>query len=219
MNAMMEVLRESVAPVNLPFTLLLGLVVGYWLLVALGLVDLDDVGPEVGIDAGLEGGDAGVEHAGAFSSLLHFINIGEVPAMIVVSVLTLSAWTISLIANHYFNTGSLVLAAAFLMPNLLVSIIVTRYATKPFKAFFKALNSDHDAPKPVVGSTCTVVTSEANEHFGQAEIATKGAPLLIHVRTADNTVLKKGETGLVIRADNEKNIYTIIKVTPEKLEA
>ena len=47
-------------------------------------------------------GDGHVDgyHAGFLAQVLHFVNIGEVPVMIVLSVLTLGMWLFSLMANH-----------------------------------------------------------------------------------------------------------------------
>ena len=94
---MMEVLSESIWLVNLPFTILLGCVVLYWLMMCLGLVDFDtgadvamdasvdmDVDADVAVDADADvdmDSDAEVNseiHAGWFSPFLQFLNIGEV---------------------------------------------------------------------------------------------------------------------------------------------
>ena len=245
---MTEVISESVRLVNLPFTVLLGCVVGYWLLVSLGLVhfetgadaDLDtdmdvdahadvDVHADVDAHADVDGhveahADGGTEadahaEAGWLSSLFQFLNLGEVPLMIVVSFMALSLWLISLILNHYWNNGSVLCGLLFLVPNLILTCLITGVVTRPFRALFKALNREYEQHEPIVGRTCIVTTSEANAQFGQAEITTQGAPLLINVRTSEDAVLKKGESGLVIKEDKSKSVYTIIKVTADKLEA
>jgi hypothetical protein len=41
---------------------------------------------------------------------------------------------------------------------------------------------------------------------------------LINVRTSADEVLKKGDTGLVIKEDKDKGIYSVVKVTSENLE-
>jgi hypothetical protein len=155
---------------------------------------------------------------GWFSPLFHFLNVGEVPLMVVVSIITLSMWTLSLILNHYWNQGSMGLALLFLVPNLVATCVVTHFVTRPFKVLFKALNREYEQHQPIVGRTCTVTTSHATDDFGQAQIETKGAPIVINVRTTGDAVLSKGDTGLVIKEDKQKGIYTIVKVTAEKLE-
>jgi len=244
---MIEVLTESVQLANLPFTALLGAVVVYWLMVAVGFLHFDggaDAHADVGADgdfhaeasgdlhgdahvatdgdahAHADGDSHGGDHQGIgfLSHVLHFVNIGEVPVMIVVSVLSLWMWLFSMLANHYFTQGSILRALAFAVPNVALSMIATRYLTWPLKKFFAALNREYDEHKPLVGRTCTVMTGEVTGDFGQAQIDTKGAPLLVQVRASNGEALRKGETGLVVREDRGRNIYYVVKVTADKLE-
>lgn len=247
---MIEVLTESIRPANLPFTALLGAVVVYWLMVAVGFLHFDggaDAHAEVGVDGDVhadaggglhtDAGDAaaathadsgahangeshGGDHQGVglLSHILHFVNIGEVPVMIVVSVLSLWMWLFSMIANHYFSAGSMLWTLTFVVPNVGLSMVVTRYLTWPLKKFFVALNREYDEHKPLVGRTCLVLTGEVSGDFGQARIDTKGAPLLIQARAAGSEILRKGETGLVVREDRDRNLYYVVKVTADKLE-
>jgi hypothetical protein len=250
---MIEVLLESVRLVNLPFTLLLGIVVIYWLLVTVGLLDFDfhaDAGGDFQADGG--GADAhlpetDVHHSaelahstvegttdheaashkaahgsvgvGWFAHLLQFVNIGEVPVMIVLSVLALSLWISSMTVNHYLNNHSVLRALLFLGPILVISAVITRYATMPLKRIFALLNREQDEYKSLIGQSCIVTTSEITRDFGQAQIETRGAPLLINVRAAEEEPLRKGETALVVREDKQKNVYYVVKVTADKLEA
>jgi hypothetical protein len=84
---------ECLRPVNLPFTVLLGAVALYWLLVVFGLADTDLLDAEGGVDAGLDvgaegggdsggggGGDAG---GGFFRPISSFLALGEVPTTVV----------------------------------------------------------------------------------------------------------------------------------------
>lgn len=221
---MLEVLREAVAPVNLPFTLLLGLMVGYWLLVSIGLLDMDADGtPDLATDVHLPHG-GGASHAvdldaageglqGTIKSALQFLNVGNVPAMIVLSIMSLSFWTWSMVGNHYFNEGSAMRALVLFVPNLVLTVLLTKVATTPLKKLFQTLNREYEEHKPVVGRTCVITTNEVTDKFGQAQIDTSGAPLLINVRTYGETVLAKGESALIIKEDRETNIYTVAKLT------
>jgi hypothetical protein len=246
---MLEVLTESVLLANLPFTALLGAVVAYWLMVAIGFLHFDggadahaDIGGDADFHAEAPGDVHGDAHAGVdgdahadadadadahgaghqglgfLSHVLHFVNIGEVPVMIVVSVLSLWMWLFSMLATHYFSQGSILRALACAVPNVALSLVVTRYLTWPLKKFFGALNREYDEHQPLVGRTCTVMTGEVTGDFGQAQIETRGAPLLVQARASDGQPLRKGETGLVVREDKKKSIYYVVKVTADKLE-
>lgn len=214
---MQEVLTEAIRPLNLPFTVLLAVVAGYWLLVAFGMLGLDLEG-----DGDLGGHDGDLHHESAaeggwFSSVLHFVNIGEVPVTIVGSVFALCLWLGSMIANHYWTGGSLALGFAALAPNVVLSAVLTRYLTLPFKPLLRAMNREGDEHVPVVGRTCEIATSEANAQFGQARIETKGAPLLINVRVRNIVSLPRGATCLVVEEDKARSLYFVVPVTPEKL--
>lgn len=210
---MQELLAESLRPVNLPFTILLGGVIVYWLLVALGTVGID-LGADADTDADL-GSDGGGH--GALISIFEFLNLGEVPLTMVLSVYALCLWTFSMIANFYWAGESwgrtlIALAAIFV-----AGAIVTRYITLPFRPLMRALNSQGVKHIPVVGRTCQITTTEANSSFGQAQIETKGAPILINVRTMSEAPLPRGSTGLIVKSDPEKELYYIVEVSPDRL--
>jgi hypothetical protein len=224
---MLEFIYEALRPVNLPFTALLGMVTFYWLLVSLGALDFhSEPTVEVGHDADLQvdgAADPDVHHElstdgaggiqGAVKSVLQFLNFGNVPTMIVASIMALSLWTCSMLANHYLNDGSLLRGIALLLPNLIVTAIITKAATTPLKKLFAALNREYDEHKPVVGRTCTILTSEVTDSFGQAQIDTSGAPILINVRTYGGATFRKGEPALIIKEDKDSNIFTVAKLT------
>jgi hypothetical protein len=223
---MNELLHEAFRLINLPFTTLLILVVGYWLLVALGAVG--GPSPDADLDVG---GDAHIDHdvdidtmhhnveghhsahgqaeSSWWGNALKFINLGDVPAMVVLSVLILSMWAFGIIANAYWTGGSALLAGVFLVVNFFVSVVVTRYATFPLKPLFRILNKQYDESVKIIGQHCRIVTSEATPDFGQAEIKTGGSPLLIHVRTLNDAVLQRGDLAVVVREDEDRRIFFV----------
>lgn len=224
---MFEFLFEAFRPVNLLFTAMLGLITFYWILVSLGALDFDsepalDAGHagDLHVEAQAEAGhptdlphDAGSGLMGAFKSVLQFLNFGDVPSMIVVSIMVLSLWTFSMIGNHYFNDGSILRGLVLLAPNLVLTAIITKAATMPLKKLFNSLNREYEQHQPVVGRTCTIMTSEVTDRFGQAQIDTSGAPLLINVRTYGDATFARGETALIIKEDKESNLFTVAKLT------
>jgi hypothetical protein len=224
---MSELFSEAFRLVNLPFTILLILVVLYWLLVAIGALggpaadaDLDvhadaHLDHEVDIDTmhhHVEGHHSahGQPDGGSWwGNTLKFVNLGDVPVMVVLSVLILSLWCFGIVANAYWTGGSNLLALAFLVLNFVVSAFVTRYVTLPLKPVFRLLNKQYDEPVKIIGGHCRIVTSEATPDFGQAEITTGGVPLLIHVRTLNDAILRKGDLAVVVREDADRRVFFI----------
>ncbi len=205
---MSEVFEQAFRMVNLPFTVLLGLIVLYWLLVALGALDVhlfSDVDAHVEGDVHHE-----IDHdAGGATKFMDFVGIGDVPVMVIVSVLGLAMWLGSMLSNYYLTGGSQLFALAMLIPIFLVSVVVTRYVTMPLRPLFRLINKDRGAGEEVLGSVCLITTSEATPTFGQAEITRSGAPVLINVRTLGDAVLVKGARAAVVRSDSEKGVYYI----------
>jgi hypothetical protein len=228
---MVEFLTAAFAPVNVLFTVLL-LVLGlYWVLVILGVLEIDlfqidlsggeldvDVGADVDASTAVGGGQVGGVEPGIFHSVLHFFYIGEVPTMLLVSVMVLSLWAFSMLGNHWLNPeGSGAMAVAIFFGNLAVSTVVLKFVALPLRSVYFILNKDYNAPGDVVGKVCRVVTTRVTmEKMGQAEVATKGAPILLNVLAREGHVFKRGEEALVVERDVAKGTYRIAPVELER---
>jgi hypothetical protein len=215
MDSIFELLRVSLQPLNLPFSILLGLVVLYWLFVCLGFFSTD------GLDGDMEmSGDAdGLHSFGSLHSVLKFLHVGEAPLMAILSILVVCAWAFSVLANYYFNPGGAFgFGLLLLIPNLLVSLVLTRFLTKPLRVVFKLLSKDYDRHEKIVGQVCLITTGEVTERFGQGTVEIKGAPLVLQVRTSHGEILRRGDRGLIISEDKEKSCFHIIKYQEPKLE-
>jgi len=218
--AMQELLQAAVQVINLPWTILLGFVLLYWLLMIVGLFDFDtidghfdfhkDVHLSGDPDAG--GHDVPSNGGGWLHSVLHFLNLGDVPLMAVLSVLTLTCWTFSILANHHFNPEySLLWGGVLLIPNLLICLVLTHFVTLPLRVVFRKLNQDQDAKIEVIGQVAKVTSGEANATFGQATIDHEGVPITLNVRAPAGTVFHRGDRVLVIEEDREKHTYQVVK--------
>lgn len=229
MQSLLEVLSASVQLINLPFTIMLGAVLCYWLLVSLGMFDIESADSAVGVDMDMDmdmdvdtslGGDA-IGHGqglGLFHGIFQFLHAGEAPFMAVVSLLVVCLWAISVIGNYYFNPGeSWLIALGLLLPNLVISAVLTRLMAKPLRKAFKVLNTDYDKALPIVGQTCEILTSEVTRSFGQANVETKGAPLTIQVRVSGEETLHRGDRALVVSHDPQNHTYLVRKVQEPNL--
>jgi hypothetical protein len=224
---MLEFVTTAFAPANVLFTVLL-LVVGlYWIMVILGVLDLDlfhielpgaDLDADLDAGGGAEAGTAaeGVG-PGVFRSILHFLYVGEIPTMLLASIMVLSLWTFSMLGQHYLNRdGSAVMAVAIFVGDFAVSTVVLKFVALPLRRFYLLLNKDYNAPGDVVGRVCRVVTTQVSaETMGQAEVPTRGAPLLLNVRAREAHVFHKGEEALVVERDDAEGTYRIAPVNLE----
>lgn len=180
-----------------------------------------DVG-HADVDAGhadighADAGHADAAHVDGGGSLLlgalKFINVGEVPLMVVASFFIFTLWACTVIANHYLGgTLGAFVSIIMLVPNVIVSALVAKVVTTPFKMMFKHINAGIASAAKIVGNTCIIKTPDATETSGQAEMKTDSSPLLLNVRTKPGEALVKGDEALVVAHDPQRDIYTVVK--------
>jgi hypothetical protein len=175
------------------FTAALVVVVGFWLLVAIGAASTD------GFDA-----DADLDAWG----------MGGVPVTVAFSLLTAIAWFLSFSATALLApfapagvihelVGFAVLAGA-----LLLAWRMTRFFVRPLHRLFP------DEPGPsrqdFVGLTCTIRTGRVDAGFGQAEVAAPdGSTAVVQVRQNGSEPLTNGSTGLLYAYDEAGEFFWV----------
>jgi hypothetical protein len=228
---MIEVFQAAFSPVNLVVTVLLILNLIYWITVILGALDVDfldvelfdsglDAGPDVDVDMDVDAeGDLDLDMSqhSVLRSIMHFFYVGEVPIMLLSSILILSMWTLCMFGNHYFNPGSsFLLAVPVYAASLVGSLFICRIFAMPLKKVYDMFNKDYNAPRKVMGRICTVVTTSVSDKMGQAEVKTKGAPIVLNVVSDGERVFHKGDEAVIVGRDSEKGTYTIAPLDLEK---
>lgn len=187
----------------LPASILLGLVCLYWACVLLGAADFELFDFDLDTDLHAEGS---LSELGFMP--LRFLNLGRVPVMLWVSIFALGFWSLFWLINDE-QTSSM---AVVIFRNAGIALFATKVLTQPLRGKF-----EHAEPNPatgLIGQTCVITTSEANQSFGEASCATQGAPLTLTVRVADGA-LAKGERAEILDFSPEENIYLVRKVTSE----
>lgn len=216
---MVELIQAAFSPVNLVFTVLLILIVTYWVTVIIGVMDVElfDVDlPDGDVDLDAEG-NIDAEGSGMFRSILQFFYVGEVPIMLLFSILILSIWAMGMIGNHYFNPANLmILALPVYGVSLIASLFVCKVIAMPIKKFYDMFNKDYNAPRKTMGRICTVVTSTVSDQMGQAEVKTRGAPIILNVVSDSDHVFHKGDEAVIVAHDKERGIYKIAEINLEK---
>lgn len=224
---MQELYQESIRLINFPFSLVFLLVVLYWLLALIGILDHDTLDfcgdvdvdihggghatPDGHLDGHLDGHDSIMNHLG------RFLHVGDAPVTVILSLLITFMWSFSMLLNFYFNKGdSLLLGFGYLIPNFVVSITLTGIAVIPAAALFKKLNGNEIVKKDAVGELCEIITSQVDHESGQAEVKTGGAPITVNARTVSkDEILTKGQKAVVVRK-NDDGTY-LIKALEESL--
>ncbi|HVK21619.1 MAG TPA: hypothetical protein VM677_09700 [Actinokineospora sp.] len=169
------------------FTFLLVAVILYWLIVALGVSDVD----VVDIDA---------------------FGIGGVPLTVALSILVLTSWFAALVGTVLLSdTGgalATLLSIGVLLGALLIGLLITRLAMAPLRRLFP---DDNGASRgDFVGRTCVVRTGQVDTTFGQAEVtAADGSSAVIQVRKAGDDALGAGDTAVIYDYDPDGEFFWI----------
>lgn len=194
-----------------PATLLLLLICGYWVLVVVGALDLDflDIDFDFDLDADV---DASVLQFGFVP--MKWLNLGSVPTMLWGSVFALAAWTTSRLINSPVPHGSFdwMSDGQAILRDVGIAMLITKGVTQPLVGKFDVV--EPNKAETLIGSTCTVTTSEVTDSFGEAEFKTDASPLRLTVRVenehrAENEPLAKGDQALIVAFDSEKNTYLV----------
>ncbi|MCA9104730.1 MAG: DUF1449 family protein [Pirellulaceae bacterium] len=209
----MTFLELAFGGVMLPITVLLLLVVAYWIAVLIGAIGLDlfDVDIDTEIEGDLDGGVGHGENSGGFLiSSLKFFHFGEVPFMLLLSIFTLCWWVVTGIGAAFFASKFTGLwAIVWIGPCFLIGLLMTKGFLMPTSRFFRALDGSRTAQQKIVGSTCLVTSSEVTDKFGLAEVKIDGPPIIIDVRAENGAVSRKGDFAQVVEFNEVTRTYLI----------
>ncbi|NMG46550.1 ubiquinone biosynthesis protein [Azoarcus communis] len=186
------------------YSTLLGIVLCYWLLAMFGLVDFEHGGLEL---------DGDVGDIGTLASYLVAFGLGGVPFSVVVSLLTLIAWTLCSLAALWLlplvPTVPLRLAAgtAVLLGAFALALPITARAVRPMRRLFVTHGATTNAE--LVGQRCRILTNSVDERFGRAEVDSRGSTYNIRVVADTPNTLTRGASAIVIDYDPANARYRV----------
>lgn len=163
---------------------------------------------DVGIDGGIEtapgtafsGGSSTTGNDGVARQLFEFFHLGEIPLVIIATFFMLFFWVSTMVSNHYYNMDQqLIPSLIWLLPNLLISLVLTRIAMIPFVFIFKKPPPDDKSRKNLYGVVGEVISLEVTEKHGQIEIKLDGEPeMKLNAHCAPGKRLGKGDAAKII---------------------
>lgn len=205
---MKEIWHTALNPTCLPATLLLGVVLLYWILGLLGIAGSDDGGADSHDDASSDGGENWVgEITGA---MLRMLNAKGIPFMVVISILVIFLWG-CMVWGFMILPKSLPLFSLWLsLGSLVAALILTSIVAMPLKPLYEKIRFDDEPHIPVIGRVGKVRSNSISTTFGQVEIPDASGPMFINARLSeDHPDLEKGSEVIVISLDKEKLVYTV----------
>ena len=202
---MTELLQFAFAGVSIVPTLLLLFTLIYWIIVILGVIDVDSLDIDLDLDMDL---DADIE-IGGLATVLSFFNIGHMPLMIFVTFFSLPFWMLTLLTLDFLHIDSVLLGLLVLFPAAFVCLFIAKFLTIPIAKFYRKVRMETEAIKHIVGQLCVAKLPIGDRKTSQAEIKVNGTSVLINVRTRGGQQVAKGQQALVIELNEEDQIYFV----------
>lgn len=229
---MTELTNILFSEVNIILSILLIILILYWIATMIGGLDFEpdfdiDVDVDMDVDTGIEGGNMDFEDISNteinqedvvgkrrkplkwWQILLIYFNFVGLPFMFTFTFWIFIWWfctaMITSITGTYDNTIGFVIMLLAILP----SLILTKIITTPFKAFFKNLNKDGDAPIDYLGRKATLLSSISEDKMGNAEVKVNGDTLSIYVKSLTGDPLNYGASILIIKRSADRNFYFV----------
>lgn len=189
------------------FTILLLVVLGYWLLAILGAVDISIMDFEMDMDA----------DASALSNITAFmmrLGLHGVPVTIVISLIALIGWLICYYAAYFLQGLFSVSLVRYLvgipvfLGSLYAAIMLTALVIRPLRPLFKRI--EQQTIKRVMGQVAIVRSTLVNNLSGEATLADGGAGLILKVRTRGEQEFHRGDRVVLLEYVPEQYFYRVI---------
>ena len=229
---MTEFLTAILSFPTVVFTVMLIVIVLYWLMVIVGAIGVDvlHIGEAAGgkiegmLGGAVEGAASKIEGvvagkvegsmegavAGASSGFLAMLGFGKVPATVVISSLVLWSWALCLLAVKF--GASLGLPGwALQLPAPAVGVFLGGVLTGVLVRIASRFLVHHEPLRSggLVGKLCTVTTGRVDAGFGQAQFSEDGNVITIEVRCDPPNSLLRHAQAVILAYDPEHHIYTV----------
>ena len=208
-------------------TVLLAILLIYWVLAIVGLVDIGhnlDIGHhhfDIGhhhIDIGHHHIDhhAETHHDADIHSLAGYLvamGLGGVPFSIVATLLTFFTWLATALAHQYFiahvptQVLQILLGVLALVIAGAISIPISAMLIKPMRPLFVRHHARSN--RSLVGLNCRIVTQSVDEKFGRADVSDNGASLNIRVWAKSPNTLTKNSPAVILAYDEATQQYEV----------
>lgn len=197
------------------FTFVLSLVLLYWLVAVLGLIEIDVLDFDIPDADGMGGNsDSGMTNANALAGVMLRFGLHGVPVTVILSLISLFGWLICYYLVHFLmgivpqGFLSFIVGIPVFIASLYLSVLITAGIIKPLRPLFK--KTSQETIKRVLGQTAIVRTSRVDNGFGEAVLEDGGAGLLLKVRSIGDVTFEKGDRVALLEYDKEKNTYRVI---------
>lgn len=200
-------LHSALAFPTVLFSFLLCLALVYWLVAALGILELDTFGGDFAPNG------EGLELEGLAGLLLR-LGLGGVPVTLVLTLLVFFAWFASyfveLLLLRHLPLGwlryplGLAVAAAALLP----AVPLTGLLCRPLRRLFRKVEAP--TSRGLLGQIARVRSASVSPHFGEADLDDGGAGLILRIRAEVTENFKRGDRVVLLEYLEAEHAYRVI---------
>ena len=192
-------LTTSLGYPTLAWSIVLGGLLLFWLVAAVGILGLD------ALDIDLGDGEAG--------GMISRLGLDGLPSLLVLSVLAFFAWVITYFVQLFFlgplpNLLRYGLGTLVLVLSPIPAILLTAFVLRPLRRFVLRLRPAPQAS--LVGKVAVVRTPTVDAHQGMADLDDGGAGLILQVRQDDDVAIARGDRVVLLEHDAAANTYLVI---------
>ncbi|WP_373057575.1 hypothetical protein [Zunongwangia sp. H14] len=216
--------------VNLTLSILLILLLVYWLLTMVSGIDFDydvDIDVDVDADVGMEGGNMEFQEVSNaelnredvvgkriqplkwWQVFLIYFNFVGLPFMFTFTCFVFIWWFSTVLITALTVTYDNVLGFAILIIAFFASLFINKIFTSPFKGFFKNLNKDGDKAVDYIGRQGVLLSSISGDRMGNAEISVNGDSMSVYVKSLHGEALNYHDKILIIKQSADKNYFLV----------
>ena len=190
------------------FSFLLCLAILYWLVVAMGMLDVDL------LDFNFDGTEAGLSKAEGLGGLLLKVGFKDVPVTLLLTLLFFFGWMfcyfIELLALRFVPLGWLRYPVGLLVAFgcLVLALPVVRVISAPLRPLFRKVN--RDTTRSVIGQVVQVRSGRVTPTHGEATMDDGGAGLVLRIRADEGMSIQRGDRVVLLEYLQDQHAYRVV---------
>lgn len=194
---MSEFIAAATQPAVLPLSFMMGGVILYLMIMALGFLDIEV------LDGAID-----LELDGVLGAMVTMFKVGSVPLTIVLGLVISFTWAFVVLAVQNLGLTGWLTAACY-VPAFLLALGITKIVGRPLSPLFKSFNDTHAAIDKVDGQMAILLADNDGSKISQAEITTNSSPVIVSIRAREGQHLFKGARVLLIEQDENEHFYYV----------
>ncbi|SHI83272.1 hypothetical protein [Aquimarina spongiae] len=236
---MKELFDIAISIVNLPLTILFGLLILYWLLTTLTGLDLDFFDADIDLDIDADADvDVDVEtdfdarsnldipeisntevkkedvirrrgKLNFFQIFLIYFNFVGLPFMFTFSFFVLFWWAITMAGTSITHSYDNDFGFIFFFGGILPALFLTKIFTTPFKKFFTNFNNKGESALDLLGRQGVLQSTISGDKISTLEIKIQSDPIKVMVQSKDGIEIPANARVEIVNQVKNKQLYII----------